>query len=99
MTTLATPTPSQDQRATGAALAHLFDDHGRMVLGICRIYLSDEYEPEDAAQETFISAHRSLLSGCQPEQSGAWLAATASVASHAAIRQPLPLKYSKGSLM
>ena len=77
MTTLTAPERTPDAETTGAALGHLFDDHGRMVLGICRIYLEDPYEAEDAAQETFVSAHRSLLSGRQPDLSGPWLAAIA----------------------
>ena len=77
MSTLTPTTPTADSHAAGAMLGKLFDEHGRMVLGVCRIYLHDEYEAEDAAEETFISAHRSVLSGRHPEQAGAWLAAIA----------------------
>ena len=77
MSTLTPTTPTADSHAAGAMRGKLFDEHGRMVLGVCRIYLHDEYEAEDAAQETFISAHRSVLSGRHPEQAGAWLAAIA----------------------
>jgi RNA polymerase sigma-70 factor (ECF subfamily) len=77
MSTLTPTTPTADSHAAGAILGKLFDEHGRMVLGVCRIYLHDEYEAEDAAQETFVSAHRSVLSGRHPEQAGAWLAAIA----------------------
>lgn len=77
LSTVIPPAPKADAHAAGALLGHLFDEHGRMVLGVCRIYLRNAYDAEDAAQQTFVNAHRSLLSGRQPEQAGAWLAAIA----------------------
>src|SRR5215471_7732609 len=52
--------------AASARVGALFDAHGRMVLGLCRLLLRDPAEAEDAAQQTFLSAHRALLGGGQP---------------------------------
>jgi RNA polymerase sigma-70 factor (ECF subfamily) len=48
-----------------------------MVLGLCRLLLRDPVEAEDAAQGTFLSAHRSLLRGAGPREPAPWLAAIA----------------------
>jgi RNA polymerase sigma-70 factor, ECF subfamily len=63
--------------AAGATLAELFEAHGRMVLGLCRLLLRDPVEAEDAAQEVFVSAHRSPLGGVVPRDPPAWIAAIA----------------------
>ena len=55
----------------------LFDEHAPMVLAICRYLLRDPQAAEDAAQETFLSAHRSLLGGTEPRDAPAWLATIA----------------------
>lgn len=61
-----------------AALADdLFRQHSRMVLGVCRRLLPDPLEAEDAMQETFASAYRSLLTGSEPRRADVWLAAIA----------------------
>ena len=39
----------------------LFAEYGRTVHGLCRALLRDRAEAEDAAQQTFLSAHRALL--------------------------------------
>lgn len=44
-----------------------------MVYGICRLMLRDADEAEDAAQQVFLSAYRSLLAGTEPRNAGAWL--------------------------
>lgn len=44
-----------------------------MVYGVCRLILRDPVEAEDAAQQTFLSAYRGLLSGQEPRQASAWL--------------------------
>ena len=44
-----------------------------MVYGICRLMLRDSDEAEDAAQQVFLSAYRSLLAGTEPRNAGAWL--------------------------
>jgi RNA polymerase sigma factor (sigma-70 family) len=55
----------------------LFDEHAPMVLGLCRYLLRDSQAAEDAAQETFLSAYRSLLRGTRPRDPAAWLATIA----------------------
>ena len=44
-----------------------------MVYGVCRLMLRDADEAEDAAQQVFLSAYRSLLAGTEPRSAGAWL--------------------------
>jgi RNA polymerase sigma-70 factor, ECF subfamily len=61
------------KRAAGERLSELFEEHGRMVYGICRLILRDPVEAEDAAQQTFLSAYRGLLAGQQPREPSAWL--------------------------
>jgi RNA polymerase sigma-70 factor (ECF subfamily) len=67
-----------------------------MVLGLCRLLLRDHHEAEDAAQQTFVSAHRSLLRGTEPREPGPWLAAIARNECRARLRkrmrQPIPLE-------
>jgi RNA polymerase sigma-70 factor, ECF subfamily len=60
-------------RAAGARVAELFEEHGRMVYGVCRLLLRDREEAEDATQQTFLSAYRSLLGGAEPRDPAAWL--------------------------
>lgn len=66
-----------DAGQAGAATALRFDAHGRMVYALCRLLLQDQEEAEDAAQQSFLSAHRSLLKGVRGEQPPAWLATIA----------------------
>jgi RNA polymerase sigma factor (sigma-70 family) len=75
-------------------LADLYRQHGHTVLGLCRLLLRDPAEAEDAAQQTFLSAYRSLLAGNQPEHPAAWLATIARNECWGRIqrrmRQPVP---------
>lgn len=48
-----------------------------MVHAVCRLNLRDRLDAEDATQQTFLSAYRSLLSGGTPSNPPAWLAAIA----------------------
>jgi RNA polymerase sigma-70 factor (ECF subfamily) len=57
----------------GRWLSDLFEQHGRMVYGVCRVLLRDPQDAEDASQQTFLSAHRSLLAGTRPRDPAAWL--------------------------
>jgi RNA polymerase sigma-70 factor, ECF subfamily len=57
-----------------------------MVYGLCRVLLRDADEAEDAAQQVFLSAHRSMLGGTEPREPSAWLAAIARNECHARIR-------------
>jgi RNA polymerase sigma-70 factor (ECF subfamily) len=72
--------------AAGERLSALFEEHGRMVYGLCRILLKDSDEAEDAAQQVFLSAHRNMLSGTEPREPAAWLAAIARNECHGRIR-------------
>ena len=67
-------------------VAQLFRDHGRLVLGLCRVLLRDPAEAEDAAQATFLSAYRALLKGTEPRDSAQWLAAIARNECRARVR-------------
>lgn len=44
---------------------------------LCRALLRDRADAEDAAQQTFLSAHRALLNGTEPREPAAWLATIA----------------------
>ena len=72
--------------AAGARLAELFDAHARMVVAVCRLQLRDPVEAEDAAQQTFLSAYRALLSGTVPREPGAWLSTIARNECRARVR-------------
>jgi RNA polymerase sigma factor (sigma-70 family) len=61
----------------GAEIAALFDQHGRMVVALCRALLRDPEDAEDAAQQSFLNAHRALLNGTRPVDPPAWLATIA----------------------
>ena len=64
-------------RDPAAFVADLFETHGRMVYGLCRMLLRDPTEAEDAAQQAFLSAHRSIVGGVVPREPAAWLATIA----------------------
>ena len=67
--------PADD--GTVALAGELFRQHSRMVLAVCRRLLPDTAEAEDAMQQTFVSAYRSLLAGSEPQRADVWLAAIA----------------------
>lgn len=79
--------------AAAAHVGELFEQHGRMVYGVCRLLLRDRQEAEDAAQQTFLSAHRSILGGTEPREAAAWLGAIARNECHARnrARMAMPL--------
>ncbi|HZR95727.1 MAG TPA: sigma-70 family RNA polymerase sigma factor [Gaiellaceae bacterium] len=100
MATTSAPLESQEPRGrpgVGAAAARtesLYDRHGRTVVALCRALLRDRTEAEDAAQQTFLAAHRALVNGVEPREPAAWLA---TIARHecwarirARMREPLP---------
>ena len=72
--------------AAGTFLAELFERHSKMVLGLCRLLLRDGVEAEDAMQQTFLSAYRSILRGSVPREPAAWLATIARNESLSRIR-------------
>jgi RNA polymerase sigma factor (sigma-70 family) len=90
-----TPAGRPDHGAAGTLVAKLFTDHGRMVLGLCRLLLRDPVEAEDAAQQVFLSAHSAVLRGSPPREEQAWLAAIARnecrARIHARMRESLAL--------
>ncbi len=80
--------------AAGLRVAELFERHGATVLGLCRAMLRNVHEAEDAVQQTFLAAYRSLLNGNEPRHPAAWLATIArneclDVIRHR-MREPLP---------
>jgi RNA polymerase sigma factor (sigma-70 family) len=76
-----------DHRAAGARLSELFARHGAAVLGLCRLLLRHREEAEDAVQQTFLAAYRSLLNGTEPRHPAAWLATIARNECWGRIRQ------------
>jgi RNA polymerase sigma-70 factor, ECF subfamily len=80
--------------AARARTEELYALHHRVVLGLCRALLRDRAEAEDAAQQTFLSAHRALVNGSEPRESAAWLATIARNECWSRIRsrmrEPLP---------
>jgi len=59
--------------AAGARLGELYAAHARMVHGICRLILRNPTDTEDATQQVFLLAYRSLLAGTSVDNPGAWL--------------------------
>jgi RNA polymerase sigma-70 factor, ECF subfamily len=78
-TSLAGPVELPGRTAADAAarVGELFERHGAAVLGLCRVLLRNPHEAEDAVQQTFLSAYRSLLGGTEPRHPAAWLATIA----------------------
>jgi RNA polymerase sigma factor (sigma-70 family) len=60
-----------------AAFAALYDRHHAPLLAFCRHMLGNRQDGEDALQQTFIRAHRAMLSGRRPDEPRAWLFAIA----------------------
>jgi RNA polymerase sigma factor CnrH len=71
------PDGRPDPRAASARIGALYALHGPMVLAVCRGFLHDGVEAEDAAQQTFLSAQRALANGSVPRDPAPWLAAIA----------------------
>lgn len=82
-----------EEGAAAARATELYERHGTTVLGLCRVLLRNPHEAEDAAQQTFLAAYRSLLNGVAPRHPAAWLATIARNECWATIekrmRQPL----------
>jgi RNA polymerase sigma-70 factor, ECF subfamily len=80
--------------AAAARTEELFANYARTVNGLCHALLRDRAEAEDAAQQTFLSAHRALLNGSDPREPAAWLATIARNECWSRIRtrmrEPLP---------
>src|SRR5581483_6886420 len=76
-TTSSEARPLPDGGGVSARVGELYQAHGRMVVRLCRLLLRDTVEAQDAAQQTFLSAQRSLLGGSAPREPAAWLATIA----------------------
>jgi RNA polymerase sigma-70 factor, ECF subfamily len=101
VTTTSAPHESHDPHGRslveGAAAARteaLYTQYHRTVSGLCSALLRDRAEAEDAAQQTFLSAHRALVNGSEPKEPAAWLATIARNECWSRIRtrmrEPLP---------
>jgi RNA polymerase sigma factor (sigma-70 family) len=74
----AAPTFRESAASAEAAQAGLlYERYARQLLGFCRARLSSREEAEDAVQQTFLNAHRSLRSGTVPRAEAAWMFAIA----------------------
>jgi len=72
----------------GEELERLYEEHGGRVRAICLALLRDRDEAEDAAQQVFLSALRSLHRGTVPRDAGAWLATISRHECWARARRP-----------
>ena len=72
----------------GDELERLYEEHGGRVRAICLALLRDRDEAEDAAQQVFLSALRSLHRGTVPRDAGAWLATISRHECWARARRP-----------
>ncbi|MBV8257619.1 MAG: sigma-70 family RNA polymerase sigma factor [Actinobacteria bacterium] len=83
------------QDGVAARVERLYAEHAGLVAAICRAYLRDRIEAEDAAQQVFLSAQRALLNGSAPREPAAWLSAIARNEClgriRARMRDPLPI--------
>ena len=81
--------------AARARTEKLFRRHGRLVTGLCRGLLRNADEADDAAQQTFLSAHGAFLRGAEPRDPAAWLTTIARNECLGRIRErmrrPLPV--------
>ena len=95
------PSPAAGDRPAQELLERLYAEHFRLVRGICRKFLRDGTEAEDATQQTFLSAYRSLLAGNRPEHAPSWLATIARnecwSRTQARMREPLAVEEPEGS--
>jgi RNA polymerase sigma-70 factor, ECF subfamily len=79
----------EDRRSeAGDELKHLYEEHGGRVRAICLALLRDRDEADDAAQQVFLSALRSLQRGTVPRDAGAWLATISRHECWARARRP-----------
>ena len=69
------PLPSRhaEKHERDASYAELVERHRPLVERLCRVLLRDSDQAEDAAQQTFLLAFESLLSGVRPRRPRAWL--------------------------
>ncbi len=86
--------------AAGTQVAVLYERHARSVYGLCRMLLRDSHDAEDAAQATFLAAHKAIVRGGAPREPGAWLAAIARNECRGRIRDRMrePVSAGEGAL-
>lgn len=77
------------------AFSHLVDAYQRPVYNLCYRMLSDPYEAEDAAQETFLRAYNGLKRYDQRRSFSTWIL---SIAAHYCIDQIRKRRYTSISL-
>jgi RNA polymerase sigma-70 factor (ECF subfamily) len=65
--------PESTATVEAARAALLYERYSRRILGYCRRRLSSQEEAEDAVQQTFLNAYRSLRTGVEPRAEAAWL--------------------------
>jgi hypothetical protein len=65
------------REAARARAGELFTEHATLIQRICSRLLRDDFEAEDAAQQTFLSAYKAMLTGAEPRDGEAWLATIA----------------------
>src|SRR5215216_7805737 len=65
------------RRGDEKAFEAIYDRHHRALLGFCRHMLGSQDEGEDALQQTFLRAHRSLVTQGPPDELRPWLFAIA----------------------
>jgi RNA polymerase sigma-70 factor, ECF subfamily len=83
------------REAARARAGELFTEHATLIQRICSRLLRDDFEAEDAAQQTFLSAYKAMLTGAEPRDGEAWLATIARNEClqriRARMRRPLPV--------
>lgn len=84
--------------AAAARTAEIFERHGATVLGLCRMLLRNEQEAEDASQQTFLAAYRSIRNGVEPRHPAAWLATIARNECWAAVERRMRAPVHQGEL-
>ena len=89
------PSPGHSDLGAAARVEELYAAHAATVRAVCRGFLRDRVEAEDAVQQTFLSAQRALANGSRPSQPAAWLATIARNECLARVRtrmrEPLPV--------
>lgn len=95
------PSEPAGSESAEVLIERLYAEHFRLVRGLCRRVLRDPVEADDAAQQTFLSAYKSLIGGTRPEQPSAWLATIARhecwARTQARMREPLAVDEPEGS--
>src|SRR4051794_25192344 len=65
--------PTFRESTASAEAGLLYERYAARLLAFCRLRLGSQVEAEDAVQQTFLNAHRSLRSGTVPHAEAAWM--------------------------